>query len=1142
MLIESGRPLSQSFIWPLQAKYYQSMGIDAWLSGVIPSKVTTNSHIALDYARLVAAYMNDRGLADYEIVELGAGHGRFGFYCASHLKRMTEEGLLPGCRWRYVLTDVAERNIEFFQRHEAFQELVKERLVDFGCFDAGRDQALTLRESGDVLSAQAPTKHLIVIANYFFDSLPIDVWQAENGCPRPCWTRVQVSESAKTSSTEDPAVLKEIELLWSDPDSTEPTYADPRWNKWVSQIATEVGNGTFTFPTGAYHVLDTIATWSREPLCLLATDKGYPELQNYRDRGLPTLVQHGCFSFNVNFPAIGLWFTSHDGQALLPKRGDGFTETAVYVSRLPTEQTPRLKMQFAQLEQFTSAEYYELIRRCEQSEPDLGTCLSLIKLSCYDPQVFYRLRRAIRSHLDDCSGLQRSLLIDAMRRVQQMYFHLEDDDIPFAIGLIHQNLGEYATALEHYQLSLRFHGEQAVTLLNRARCQRKLMQYDEAKRLLQRCLQLDPRYHDALEELSKLDAEVSVAANATTDFDPDAESENYLEQVEVELREWLAELQVATAQIDLVTDHPWALTYRIETADGDYYAKVLPSAQWGAIPGLERLSSVFTHQVPQVKAAARNRGMILYHDHGGKSLSSKRGAECTRSLISMYGQMQAIAARRPDLLTQLASADLDHLLAEFLSFFDPEAAREESVGADHFLGIQESRGFLQLLAERLEELKPLWSESRLVPPTINHCDFRVQNAAIRADGSLVLFDWDDCLVGPAGMSLHNCFSGCSVPCSLLLKLPKAQSLDAGHSQLLEHYIDTLAGAGYADREAIIRALPSAICAGVMRYIISYGKFPLDDQEDRAVIAGIMRRRLNDLVDLCDQLVLAKQPEVNDLVSQYERSDRHEDVCRILATVVESTDARAEHFSQYVQSLLELGNSELALKVCRQGLDRFPMSAGLRKSMGDLSLEQQDFNTAIDQYRLAIELSGKDQSSQTYLDELIRIRDHLRVIDNPEVVPTIALSDLDLHDSLVHQTKLKLAADLFRSYGTLVIENAFSKSLLESLHTEFLDRYWPLLQGGQTEGALRVGKSRYMMTVELEGAFNTPRLYAASFLTELFPRLLGDDFVLGSLTSVASMPGLPICECIKITPRCSKSTRRKHAYQASQLPSLFHCWE
>jgi ectoine hydroxylase-related dioxygenase (phytanoyl-CoA dioxygenase family) len=91
---------------------------------------------------------------------------------------------------------------------------------------------------------------------------------------------------------------------------------------------------------------------------------------------------------------------------------------------------------------------------------------------------------------------------------------------------------------------------------------------------------------------------------------------------------------------------------------------------------------------------------------------------------------------------------------------------------------------------------------------------------------------------------------------------------------------------------------------------------------------------------------------------------------------------------------------------------------------------------------------------------------------------------------------------------LVVENAFSNDLLSRLHSEFLTKYDPLLQGGHVENALKVGNDRYMMTLDIEGAFNSPEVYANRFLQKLFTRLLGDDYVLGSFTAVTSLAGAP----------------------------------
>lgn len=1133
MLVESSRPLSESFIWHLQTEYYRSMGIDAWLSGMIPSRVTTNSRIALEYARLIAAYMNDRGASEFEIVELGAGHGRFGFYCATSLQQMTDNGLLPGITWRYTLTDVAERNVDFMSAHHSFRDLVDKKRVDFAVFDAGCDTEISLRFSNESIGSNTPAKNLIVIANYFFDSLPIDVWQINGGQTIPCWTEVHVDDNAQTTSTSDPEILKSISLQWGASEGSS-TYSDETNARRLSDMAQAVGNGTITMPIGGYRVLDTLSTWTNEPMMMLVTDKGYPAIKDYAGRKLPTIIQHGCFSFNLNFPALSHWFEDHQGYSLMPERGDGYTETAVYVSRMSARQTPRLFSAFDQLEQFNPAEYYEVIRRCERAKPRLLTCLGLLKLSAYDPQVFYQLRRLIRSNLGNSSSLQRSQLRAALRKIRRNYFPIEADiDNPFAIALVHQHLGDYAEAIECYNESILIHGEACRTFVNQAMCFRKLGQNDQSIELLMQALKLDPKDEEASELLRKYGQSDQATTNANSNNSPECVPDcEYADSGSLDqrkLRNWLDDLQLDVAEIDYVTDHPWAQTFRVECSKHDvYYAKLLPPIQWPAIIGLEQLSNTFEKQIPNIKAIKAEQGMILYRDHEGKSLKERSGKRRLHELIPFYASMQAIAAGQPELLAAVQPANIKKVVADFLEFFDDKAPVGGKVNADHFLGTSECQSFRAALHDKLNALDQLWRSGESVPLTINHCDFREQNAAVRADGSFVLFDWDDCLVGPAGMSMHNCFSGCSIPCRLLLGLTPSDRMETMHIELLDLYVKSLVDAGYASEEQIRGALPAALCAGVMRYLMSYGKFPLESKSDRSVVAGIMRRRISDLLDLCEAISASiETPATSNKFTKsiFNAVPSVEEVSNKMSSFEEMTVSRAIDFFQN-------GKMLEAKRICMAGLDQSPLSHPLRNCLGDIAFAELDIESAVNQYQIAASLSKQSEKYQYRLAELVAIRNMLHRIDEPETLPTIALTPYDQNDKELYNAKVRLSAELFKTYGTLFLKGVFRQSYLDVLHGEFMQKLSPILNSGDTDGALRVGKGRYMMTTPVEGSFNSPELYASPFLLKLLPRLLGKEFVMGSFTTVASMPDAPDMRMHKDHPALFETDE-----SVAQLPSF-----
>jgi hypothetical protein len=96
---------------------------------------------------------------------------------------------------------------------------------------------------------------------------------------------------------------------------------------------------------------------------------------------------------------------------------------------------------------------------------------------------------------------------------------------------------------------------------------------------------------------------------------------------------------------------------------------------------------------------------------------------------------------------------------------------------------------------------------------------------------------------------------------------------------------------------------------------------------------------------------------------------------------------------------------------------------------------------------------------------------------------------------------EVAADMFSEHGCLAIEAAFAPTLLARClahHQAGLacERgVWP-----------EVGEGRTMLPLRVGGPFNTPDLYAHPLLMRLLERLLGPDFLIGSMTMVVARAG------------------------------------
>lgn len=121
-------------------------------------------------------------------------------------------------------------------------------------------------------------------------------------------------------------------------------------------------------------------------------------------------------------------------------------------------------------------------------------------------------------------------------------------------------------------------------------------------------------------------------------------------------------------------------------------------------------------------------------------------------------------------------------------------------------------------------------------------------------------------------------------------------------------------------------------------------------------------------------------------------------------------------------------------------------------------------------------------------------------------PTVDLANIPAGASVQTSTALQQAARLFLENGCVVLKNAFDADLIQNLHDEFSASYGRYFQDEQFDDALRVGDKRNMVTVRVQGGFNSPAIYANPRTFGLLKYLLSDSLILGSVGAVCALPG------------------------------------
>ena len=118
-----------------------------------------------------------------------------------------------------------------------------------------------------------------------------------------------------------------------------------------------------------------------------------------------------------------------------------------------------------------------------------------------------------------------------------------------------------------------------------------------------------------------------------------------------------------------------------------------------------------------------------------------------------------------------------------------------------------------------------------------------------------------------------CSVDVSKPTLLLSEADVSAEAEAGsrYARRLEAYIGVLMAEGYADETTLRQSLPASICAGVLQYLLNFAKYPGQSRSYRKAVERNIKRRLSDLLDLCDLLASRERMTALEFARDYEGS-------------------------------------------------------------------------------------------------------------------------------------------------------------------------------------------------------------------------------------------------------------------------------
>ena len=433
-LLERESRLSDSILWTLQRRFFEDTP-DCFSSGVLPMFATTNAFIARAYAELIYSFALDCASDEpLTIIEVGAGHGQFGFLCLTALlARMERHGTLP---IRYVLSDFTEHSLTTWTEHPKLAGLLRSGILDMACFDVERDSTLRLRGSGECIGSESPCGPMVVIANYVFDGLIQDAFQIRSGLLQE--GRVTLVSEEPWPEVSTPGLLGSLSALFTFsllPEAD--VYADPALNSVLDFYKKNLGDGAFGMPVGAIRCLKMLQSLSAGPVMVLSSDKAHNHLHQLQGQSAPTVTSHGSISMMANHDAMGRYVVDRGGQVLLSSARSGELETAAFLLEGAAGRHTCLAFESA-IERFSPSDFLELSRLGVPGS--LAGCLKVLQLAGWDPRWLCDLIPILRVGLPQANADQRAELLAGLRRAEGIVFPIGGEDQQAVIASLIENL------------------------------------------------------------------------------------------------------------------------------------------------------------------------------------------------------------------------------------------------------------------------------------------------------------------------------------------------------------------------------------------------------------------------------------------------------------------------------------------------------------------------------------------------------------------------------------------------------------------------------------------------------------------------------------------------------------------------------
>lgn len=515
-LLESNTPLSKSMIWNLQEDFYASMGPDAWIKGIVPQYITTNPYIANVYAKIAFAYCRDfTSLKNYNrdstiyIMELAAGVGRFTYTFLKKFVHMIEHSSLKGLKFKYIITDFAERNIDYWMNHSYLKPYFETGILDCATYNMRSDEEIHLRCSGITLAKGEDKNPLILFANYTFDTLPQDTFYVnEHNLYEGL---ISISSLNTGNNSSDNSILANLDYAYTD-NKIEGShyYPEHNLNEILSYYQEHLDDTAFSIPIDSIRCINRLQSLFGDDIILLSSDKGYRTLLSMDKIYHPFLSKHGSISLTVNFHALELYFNSLGGIGLHSPFEHENVTTSLFLNTKHSHDFVETKMAYTDvIESIGPDEFYTIKKAVVPHHSSFTTkeLLAFLRYSNYDSRTFLECYHTILDRIVQEEHFPVEELVSIINRIWANYFPIgEEGNLAYCFGSILAYLGYDEEAIQFFHSSIEFYGEEAGIYYELALCYYNMQIPFVALEFLEKSLSFDPNYEESIHLKNLIDS------------------------------------------------------------------------------------------------------------------------------------------------------------------------------------------------------------------------------------------------------------------------------------------------------------------------------------------------------------------------------------------------------------------------------------------------------------------------------------------------------------------------------------------------------------------------------------------------------------------------------------------------------------